>query len=100
MKPLTLLELALKRKETPPLPPPMFAYNQTTHVASNTIQRCAKQRRTYKKVMVIKIQSILRAFLVYRIIVRERRRCNLAASCIQCIHRGYQGRRKAKWAKW
>jgi hypothetical protein len=76
----------------------LFAYNTASHQATIKIQRAARIRRKCTEAMSIKIQSMFRAFLVYRVIVRERRRHNLAAACIQCIHRGYQGRRLALWA--
>jgi hypothetical protein len=79
--------------------PPSFAYNTLTHSATSAIQRVARLRRLYKRISSIKIQSMFRAFLVYREIVRERRRHNLAAACIQCIHRGNAGRRWAMWAR-
>ena len=83
----------------PPPPPPHFAYNRSAHASAGTIQQCSRSRRTYKELSVIKIQSMFRAFHVYINIVRERRRHNMAAACIQCIHRGSEGRRKAKWVQ-
>jgi len=97
------LQIALaerdRRMNSESPPPPVFAYNSGSHVAANKIQTCARIRRQYKETSATKVQSMFRAFFVYREIVRERRRHNLAAACIQCIHRGNTGRRWAKWAQ-
>ena len=91
------LRLRLRAKQNAPVP--MFAYNNIALSAAHVMQRFARRRRGRKKFAATKIQAQLRAFLCYRDAVRERRRLNLTATCIQCIHRGNAGRRLANWIR-
>ena len=81
------------------IPKLMFAYNDDAHSSARVVQRLARRRRLKKQLAATKIQAQFRAFLCYRDAVRERRRLNLTATCIQCIHRGNAGRRLANWAR-
>ncbi len=79
-------------------PPFMFAYTQEAHGAAATMQRFARWRRARKEWAAVKIECTFRMYVIFRIVLRARRRLHAAATCIQCIHRGNVGRRYFRFA--